>query len=397
MNGTIALLAVNASVAAMFATCYFALALIKRGHRRVYLFGISYLIGMVTPLSELTIHFAGVSTPLLILSPIALLAAFLVMSAALCFFEGRSPWWGAIATIGIGGVIVRILILGGQRDDLAYEFLYQLPLVGALALCAGVTGYHAGGRPLHLFLSGLFAVIAFDFLLKPILAAVLGSGGSAQDYADSAYAVFSQASTGVLLIAAGLVVLLLVIQTTIRDYSQRSETDHLSGLLNRRGFDRIGQQMVDRAEQGCPGLTAIMIDVDHFKQINDAYGHDAGDEVIIAFAEVVQRAVPANALIGRTGGDEFAVLLERSSLVGGQLVAATIREQLRLRQANQISITLSQGVAEYRHGDRLSGLMKRADAAAYRAKKEGRDRVACDLEDVEATLMGNVVHMRGAG
>lgn len=277
MNGAVALLIVNALVAGMFAATYFGVALIKRAGRPVYAFGVSYSIGVLTPLSELAIHWRAASVPLLMLSHAALLGGFLSMAAAISLFEKAKPRWVAIAAIGVIGVGLRWSILGGTRDELPYELLFQAPFALALALCAVTTASLARGRPLHLLLAALFGLIALDFLLKPIVASALGSGKTAEEYATSAYAVFSQASTGILLIAAGLLVLIVVVQTTVHDYSHESETDHLSGLLNRRGFDRLAQRLLAANEQEGRDITAILIDLDHFKQINDRLGHDEGD------------------------------------------------------------------------------------------------------------------------
>lgn len=394
MGGAVALLIVNAIVAGMFAASYFLIALIKRGRRRVYVFGISYSIGMVTPLSELAIHWTGAATSLLLLSHAALLGAFLSMAAAIAMFEEEKPRWIAIAVIGAVGVGLRISILGGPRDDLLYELLYQAPFASALALCALTTASHARGRPLHLFLTALFAIIALDFLLKPLVASALGSGKTAQEYAASPYAVFSQASTGILLIAAGLLVLIVVIQTTVQDYTHESETDHLSGLLNRRGFDRRAQRMLASWQPAHHDAAVIMIDLDHFKQINDRFGHDEGDRVIRSFADVLTQTVPRTALIARTGGDEFAILLDRTAITGGRLIAEAIRQQVGSRSRGGRAYTLSQGVAQYQPGDSLSDLMQRADKAAYRAKKSGRDKVECDDANWQPASSQNVVPLR---
>jgi diguanylate cyclase (GGDEF)-like protein len=127
-----------------------------------------------------------------------------------------------------------------------------------------------------------------------------------------------------------------------------------------------------------------MFDVDHFKRINDTYGHDVGDRVLRAIgAEVVNH----DGVVGRLGGEEFAILLGRDSLEA----AAEQAEMLRLRVAElsfdasggKLSVTCSLGVALGRPGESIDALLKRADAALYHAKQSGRDRVAVACDDAD--------------
>lgn len=389
LNGTVVLLIVNTAVAGLFAVSYVLIAVVGRGQRPVIAFGISYFIGMLTPLCELAIHWGAPLEPLMVLSPLTLLVAFLVMSAALSAFERRRPYWGAIAAIGLVGTALRMSIWTAERNHLAYELGYQAPFVAALGLCAWTAIAQSARRPLQLLLGTLFAVIAMDFLLKPFVAVSVGSGASPRGYVASAYALFSQASTGILLIAAGLVVLVVVVQALVQDFTLTTETDPLSGLLNRRGFERQAQQILAAAARNGRDITAVMIDFDHFKRINDTYGHDVGDGVIRHFAAVLNHVLPRCALVARMGGEEFAVLLDDTTLAGGQLIAETVRHQLRSQPCALPRVTVSLGVAQRWPDEALGELLRRADQAAYRAKQAGRDRVVCDAPG------SNVVDLRG--
>jgi hypothetical protein len=147
---------------------------------------------------------------------------------------------------------------------------------------------------LHRTLAVLFGLITLHFLTKPFLASMLGSA-AARDYTDSSYAVVSQAGSGILLIATGLVIMLIVIQSIVQESLVDSETDPLSDLLNRRGLDRRCQR------EFVEGGAVVVLDLDHFKAINDTHGHDVGDVVIVAFADIMRRAAPRGALLARTG------------------------------------------------------------------------------------------------
>lgn len=227
MNGAIVLLVVNAAVAGMFALSYFLIAAISRGQRPVLAFGISYLVGMLTPISEIALSITG-DGAFQVPSYGGLLAAFLLTSYGLSRFERQRPLWRAILLAASFGVLIRLTIWGGPRDNLAYEIAYQSPFAVALGLCAYTAFRHANGRSLYFLLGSLFGVTSINFLVKPFVAVAVGSGATAADYANSAYALYSQGSTGILLIAGGLVVLLIVIQTTIVEFTHISETDPLS-------------------------------------------------------------------------------------------------------------------------------------------------------------------------
>ncbi len=151
-------------------------------------------------------------------------------------------------------------------------------------------------------------------------------------------------------------------------------TDPLTRLANRRAFFEQAEQMVARRTGGAPA-SAIVVDIDHFKKVNDASGHQVGDEVLRAVAAEIAAVVGVS---GRLGGEEFCILVE-----GGLADAAELAEDLRrsvgrLRFAaarGPFAITCSCGVAELELGDDIDRLLHRADMALYQAKLSGRDRV----------------------
>ena len=152
--------------------------------------------------------------------------------------------------------------------------------------------------------------------------------------------------------------------------------DPLTGLCNRRGF--FEQAIQVRARTSPHGrLSAILLDIDNFKHINDSYGHEAGDEAIRACA---QAARLEHAVTGRLGGDEFALLLEQRTLPEAIRIGEDLRRRLASRPfktgQGEITLTWSVGVGEADPSDSVDQLLARADAALYTAKSEGRNRVA---------------------
>lgn len=161
-----------------------------------------------------------------------------------------------------------------------------------------------------------------------------------------------------------------------RELLRLAITDPLTGLCNRRGFFEHATEACARVAPPDGSLSAIILDIDNFKLINDSYGHEIGDQAIRTCANAARLK---EVVTGRLGGDEFALLLERKPLPQ----AIEIAEDLRLRLAarpfdtgkDRITLTWSVGVGEGRPGDTVDQILARADAALYDAKLGGRNRV----------------------
>jgi diguanylate cyclase (GGDEF)-like protein len=153
--------------------------------------------------------------------------------------------------------------------------------------------------------------------------------------------------------------------------------DPLTGLLNRRGFD----EAVAGLARGGP-MAVLVCDIDHFKRVNDRLGHDAGDLVLRAAADVLRglaEELPA-ALLARFGGEEFVVALPGDNLDNARAAADKARQRLAAETQGPVAVTASFGVASAARFDGdMSALIARADAALYRAKEDGRNRVVVDL------------------
>nr|WP_086491475.1 sensor domain-containing diguanylate cyclase [Novosphingobium panipatense] len=176
----------------------------------------------------------------------------------------------------------------------------------------------------------------------------------------------------------------------VEDLTMQAMTDHLTGACNRRAFDEallaILTSMPEDSEAGCLAL----FDLDHFKQINDRYGHATGDDVLVRFVTILRGAVRDGDLVARLGGEEFAVLLGGLSLDQAHLVCERIRTRLEDTAiqdslGNIVKATVSVGLAPLLPGEENRVVMTVADNALYRAKQEGRNRtglpVAGDFED----------------
>lgn len=162
-----------------------------------------------------------------------------------------------------------------------------------------------------------------------------------------------------------------------------SERDFLTGAYNRKAFDKRVQEAIVEAKEKHTELVLIMVDVDHFKKFNDSYGHLIGDEVLKIVAKTLTDSVKGMDTVARYGGEEFAVVLPKTPVGGGMIVADAIRKAIASRElkrkdtgANYGQITVSAGVAAFRHEtDTVASFIKRADEALYRSKHSGRNRV----------------------
>jgi len=177
------------------------------------------------------------------------------------------------------------------------------------------------------------------------------------------------------------------LQDKLEDTRREALTDVLTGITNRAGFDRALQRHCDlAAEEGEP-LVLVMCDIDHFKKFNDSYGHQLGDQVLKLVGAVLRDGLKGRDVPCRYGGEEFALILPETDIDAGAAAANNLRNTIASRRivrkssGEEISrVTMSFGVAGYQAGEKLSALIGRADAALYRSKDNGRNRVTTEGE-----------------
>jgi len=168
-------------------------------------------------------------------------------------------------------------------------------------------------------------------------------------------------------------------QRLFREVERLSTTDPLTGLSNRRHFDSTGQLEVLRARRHGRPLSAVMLDLDHFKRVNDAHGHATGDRVLVALADLLTALLRRTDLKARMGGDEFCLILPETGASSAHQLAERIRTGIQGLPfdagGRAFQVTGSLGVAAYLAEESLEALVGRADRALYAAKESGRNRV----------------------
>jgi diguanylate cyclase (GGDEF)-like protein len=162
---------------------------------------------------------------------------------------------------------------------------------------------------------------------------------------------------------------------------RQSLVDPLTGLHNRRWLDEMLVRLVTRAAQGAESLSVVMVDIDHFKRLNDGWGHPAGDVALVAVANELRRRVRPTDAVARYGGEEFAIVLPRTGADEAMIAADRFREAIAfsgivLPDGTTLPrVTVSCGVAALQDGETAAALLGRADEALYAAKSAGRNRV----------------------
>src|SRR4030088_1186373 len=174
------------------------------------------------------------------------------------------------------------------------------------------------------------------------------------------------------------VIFMLVSERTVSAHRTAAATDPLTGMFNRRGFAEATSRVIEREANAGRPVTALIFDIDHFKSINDRFGHPAGDEILKLFAGIVVNTLRITDLSGRIGGEEFAALLPCSleeDVIAAERVREAFERSVIVDETGPVDTTVSIGVAGGPAGTELEVLLAAADAALYQAKRGGRNRV----------------------
>jgi diguanylate cyclase (GGDEF)-like protein len=219
---------------------------------------------------------------------------------------------------------------------------------------------------------------------RRLLATRSAANERANDAIEFHYYALAGAGFLLLLFAAAVGVSTARAQKRVRDIAAQlrlsATTDELTGLCNRRFFMHSLDIEVARARRSGAPLSVAVADVDYFKRVNDRYGHAGGDEVLRALARIFEQIMRTGDVVGRLGGEEFAILMPDTDEIQARIACERLRgaiagRKIRLPSGEEIAITLSTGIALLVPGDDRDKLVNRADTALYRAKEGGRNQV----------------------
>lgn len=318
--------------------------------------------------------------------------AVLCMSKGLLARLGREETGSSLVAIGIG-VVVLVYYFYYVNGSLAARIYTQNFGYGAMFLIAGGLGLRSDRRRwIDRLLIWLFILIGVHFFLRTVLTIstaerldemerMLRNGPDPAQLRALAYnSPFWPVLNFSLLVSGILVALALfgaVAMDLVEDVKREGRIDALTGLANRRGFEIEAAALWDDPSNF--PLSLIYCDIDHFKYINDTYGHATGDQVLAAFGDVIANQIEPKDVAARPGGEEFVILLVRTNRAGAVLVAERLRSELEFTHFAPLpshgTVTASFGAAERRPEESLHDLMARADALVYAAKNAGRNRL----------------------
>lgn len=171
-----------------------------------------------------------------------------------------------------------------------------------------------------------------------------------------------------------------ILEQELEKAQQASKEDFLTKLYNKRALDEFMNVKEAEYERYGHNFSIVMFDLDHFKAVNDNYGHEAGDAVLGAFAKILKKEARSVDIVGRFGGEEFMAILSETDTKGGAIFAEKVRKHVEkarfMYKGKRIEVTVSSGVSERKLHSSLSGVINSADEYLYKAKKDGRNQVA---------------------
>lgn len=262
----------------------------------------------------------------------------------------------------------RRVYMGNERAD--REFVYYRHICPSLSFAYGfgeILRTPKGGE----LLNSTIVAVAFrendvpeDYTVKTIVDVEQLNERTTYKLLSDRLATFLEATTNEL-------------EATIAELESLAQHDQLTGIYNRRRMDEIiTQRLTKGRRRGDQGLALLMYDIDHFKRINDTYGHEVGDMALTELTQCVQSVVRADDAVGRWGGEEFLVLVNNMTLEQATDLAERIRKRVAITPFTQIGeMTISVGVTSAREGDSAATLFARVDDALYKAKNSGRNCV----------------------
>ncbi|MEM8726679.1 MAG: GGDEF domain-containing protein, partial [Pseudomonadota bacterium] len=225
----------------------------------------------------------------------------------------------------------------------------------------------------------LIAFSASDFFIRPSLTVMFEQTIPVGEYQQSVYYSLIGLVLGVKSIMGAMILLGATIVEWTNTLRESSEKDPLTGLNNRAAFEDSMRSVIPRAHNEGRPLSLVVADIDLFKQVNDIWGHQAGDQAISGFGELIGKMVRGCDMAGRIGGEEFCIAVWNCENEPAERLAERIRQAFaRLEHeglSSEIRLTASFGVATAQEGETYEQLFARADSALYQAKSNGRNRV----------------------
>jgi diguanylate cyclase (GGDEF)-like protein len=336
--------------------------------------GTAYLLGAVSvALSTLAGNMLGPMLSLA-LNAVGFAACGMVWSAARVF-HGRPP---NLPGLLLGAMVWVAAVMTLKPEASAIRFMIGAAIVAIYATLTAAQLWSERRKTLQRRWPAIVVPVLHGFVLMlPILLGGLLRPHD-QAFASSIWVTVFSIELVLYAVATVFVIFMLVSERVVTAHKTAASTDPLTGMFNRRGFAEATSRVIEREANAGRPVTVLIFDLDHFKSINDRFGHSAGDEILKLFATVVLSTLRITDLSGRVGGEEFAALLP-CPLEEGVIAAERVREAFAdsgiVVEDGPVDTTVSIGVAGGPAGTELEVLLAAADSALYQAKRNGRNRV----------------------
>jgi diguanylate cyclase (GGDEF)-like protein len=313
------------------------------------------------------------------------IAVGMIWTASRLFHGRRIVWSGIFAG---AGVWLCACAVPAFADSAGSRVVVSSLIVATYTFLTATEMWRERRKPLLRRWPAIFVPMLHGaiFLFPMALASLSLDVGGDRSLANGWAAVFA-IEVVLYVVGAAFIVLVLAKDRTVRLYRTAAETDPLTGLLNRRGFFEAAAAMTTANKDGNRPISVLAFDLDHFKSINDTYGHNMGDAMLQLFANVARKTLRGGDSLGRIGGEEFVAVLSGTladAAIAAERVRCAFAAATRDPDGHRIPATVSIGAACGSPGASIDLLIARADSALYRAKANGRDRVELADEAVPA-------------
>lgn len=361
-----------------FVCAFLGLGRIRPELRSAYWFAGGYALASLGFLS----NFASVYLPNTLINIIAVLL-YSFATAASCFGliarANRPVIWKLYAPFTIITIALVTLAISLSSDRQMNKAINDV-FTGLFFVGASLIALPAKGVILNRTISAIFIIFGtVFFLMSPILSKVF-------EAYNASFLIFLFHGSWAIIGAA--TVLIAYVMHLFSLLKKEADADPLTGLLNRRGFGDNVANLARALNTPNEKLYVLMADLDNFKAVNDTYGHAFGDQLICKAADILKKETPFQQIVARMGGEEFALAFAAGSSVQAKTLAEHIRETLANTKLDagteQVSFTISIGIAEGSPGEDLAITLDRADAALYLAKRSGRNCVKTQQDIAQA-------------
>lgn len=382
MSGTETVLALSHPlVVAMLGSAVLIIWRNDRNHPRYLLyFGIAYLAYSVAVTVQITMVPSYVPFNVFSSGVLYMLAVILLTHGLVVLSGRRYSYWIPIL-VSIIMLAARLYFTLIDNDTKLRLFLlnsavFVIFLHGA-ALARDLRKGHIAEKVLY------FSFLGLTVSTAPRILSGISRPADQYGFDASIYWLVTQFSVYIFAVVFMVSLILTIMLKRILAHRELSETDHLTGLRNRRGFLVTVMRLMSRVDK----YAVIVADIDRFKKVNDAHGHAVGDAVLVETAHIIESSIRPLDVSGRIGGEEFAIFLPQATLNEGHNVAERLRRNFEqndfLHGKLNLKCTISMGVTAFENATPIAQALTAADHLLYRAKAEGRNRVVSNAAAIE--------------